>query len=84
MAFVAQRLRPQQGHGFRETEVQQLRARWSQHDVPGLQITMHNAGPVRLFKRVANLHSALQRLLQRQWTFLQTGLQALALYVLHH
>src|SRR5450631_273131 len=81
---MARSASPQQCDRLRQTEIQQLGARRRQHDVSRLQIAMHNARPVRFLQRIADLHPALQRLLQGQWPLPQPGVQTLPLHILHH
>ncbi len=45
---------------------------------------MHHAGAVRLIQRIRDLHSILQRLLERQRPFFQFLRQGLAFDALHH
>lgn len=49
--------------------IQQLGARCGEHDIPRLEVTVHDARAVRLLQRIADLYCALQRLLQGQRSF---------------
>lgn len=48
-----------------QPEIEQLDARLSEHDVRGLQVPVHDAGPVRLLQRVDDLHGVPKRLILR-------------------
>ena len=68
---------------LRQAEVQQLGSRLRQHDVSGLEIAMHDAAAMRRFQPLAQLESALQKLIQRQRPLVQPIGQRLPLQVLH-
>ncbi len=69
---------------LRQPEVEQLRAALRQHDVPGLQVPVDHALPVRGAQGVRDLRGDRQRLLQRQRPFLQALRERLPGEVLHH
>ena len=62
-----------------ETEIEQFRARFGEHDVARLEITVDDAGAMGGREGIRNLNSDLQRLIERQRTFLEALLQRLAL-----
>jgi hypothetical protein len=51
---------------LRETEVEELHARPRQHDVPGFQVPVHDAVPVRAVERVRDLDTVAEDLVDRQ------------------
>ncbi len=69
---------------FRQTEVQQLRPRFGEHDVAGLQVAMRDTFAVGLVQRIGNLDRVLQHMLQRQRTFQQPLRERLAFEIFHH
>jgi hypothetical protein len=68
---------------FRQSEIQQLRARLGQHDVAGLEIPVHDAGLVRGGEGIRDLNRNLKRLVEWQGALHQAVRQRLALQVLH-
>ena len=58
-------------HRFRQPKVEELRPGLGQHDVPRLQIPMHDPLPVRLVQRIRDLDGDLERLIQRQRAFVE-------------
>ena len=54
------------GEGLGQSKVEQLHARRRQHHIGGLQVAMHDAGPVCLVQCVGDLDPVAQRLLERQ------------------
>ena len=69
---------------FGQAEVQQLGARFREHDVERLQIPVRYPIAVGLVQRVGNLDRILQHLLHRQRALLQVIRQRFPLQVLHH
>ena len=69
--------------GLGQSKIQQLRARFGEHDVSGLQVAMHNAVTVCRLQHLGNFKPVLQRLLERQRTFFQPVGERLALQQLH-
>jgi len=71
------------GLQLRQPEVQELRARSGQHDVAGLQISMHHALAMSLVQRVSDLDGMLQGLVERQGALLQSIGERVSFDVLH-
>src|SRR5215472_8433491 len=69
---------------FRQPEVQQFCTAGGQHNVPRLQVPVHNPCAMRLIQRIRDLCSVLQHLLQRQRPLLQPLRQRLSFHTLHH
>ena len=68
---------------LRETEIQQLRAALREHDVPRLEVPVHDTLPVRLVERVGDLHPDRQELVQSHRPLREAGHERLALDELH-
>jgi hypothetical protein len=60
-----------------------LRSASTQHDVGRLEVSMHDAGSVRLVERVGNLNPDRQRIFKRQGTLFQARRERGAIQVLH-
>ena len=56
---------------FRQPKVEQLCAPLCQHDVPGLQVAMDDAGFMSSRERIRDLDGVLECLVERERTFLQ-------------
>ena len=69
---------------FRQAKIEQLRARFRQHDVPGLQVTMDDAGPMRGGKGTGNLNPEFHRLSNRHGGSREPLFECLPFEILHH
>ncbi len=72
------------GSAFRETEVEELRARLRDHDVAGLEIAMHDACDVRAVERVADLGTVTENVGYGERTLRDPLRERLAVEELHH
>ena len=57
-----------QRHRLGQTEIEQLRSRFGDHDVAGLQVAMNDPGAMSLVQRLADLNAIAQHLIDRQRT----------------
>ena len=72
------------GRDFGQTKIQDFRLpTFGQKKICGFQVTMNNAGRVGNFDRVRNLHSEVQKLLERDGLSLDAVLQCLPFETLH-
>ena len=69
--------------GFRQPEIEQLRAGLRQHNVPGLKVAMRDAVAVRLVEGAGKLDPVLQHFRGWQRTLFQPRRQRHALHVFH-
>ena len=69
---------------FRQSEVQDLDARFGHHDIAGFQIAVNDSVGVRRGKRIGDLRAVLQHQADRERTFLQPGGESFALHQFHH
>ncbi len=77
-------LRPGRGLlGLGQPEIEQLHAGLRQHDVAGLQVSMHDSRAVCGGKRVRDLRAEAQRLFRRQRSAAQAVGQRIAVEILH-
>ena len=67
-----------------QSEVENLGARFRQHDVAGLQIAMDDPALMRVGEGVGDLRGVTERLIHLQWTAFQSGRDGLAFKQLHH
>ena len=74
---------PARGLELRQPEVQELGPRLGQHDVPRLEVAVHDPLPMRLVQRIRDGDRHLERLLQWQRTILQPLGERLPVEILH-
>jgi hypothetical protein len=70
---------------LRQSKIEELGcAAFRDHDVGGLQIAVHDSGPMRSVQGIADLHPDAQQFRQRQCAAAQPVGQGLPFQVLHH
>ena len=71
------------GLQLRHAKVEELRTRPGQHDVGRLEVTVHDAAPMRMVERFGNLDRVAQNLIRRQGTVRQAAGNGFAFQQFH-